>query len=353
MYDLIEQSKKMALIRQGWYNGEGLWRVGNPYEWVAGDNTGIGKNIATGKAALLSYMTAYFGEFNTPKEFYIEEFEEVKTQLFQKLSSIFKLYFPYKDKSDFDYYLKSMSHVRTQDYAFLKVFCPLKEKPNHLDLGPGLGSHALYSLGKLDSIFYAVDASPISIVAQYDFFYAYLLASGLYLNTIDVENMTGNLSLAKNEINTIDKYKIKHIPSWHFDLVDNATIDLVSATWMLNEVSYSSILWLLANVSRVLKKDAFFYIRDSAKLKPGCHNLDYDSILQQLDFELIHISEVINLKDYYGIPRLYQKRTNKFFTWKNLVDKFLPQFASVVTGGGKETGEKFSDNTESNKINIC
>lgn len=338
MFEIIEQSKQKALIRQQWFNGERGWRIGNPYQWVDGEMAGFNAR-AKGKVALLSYLTAYYGEFPTPNTFKIKEFDSVKESLKNKLHDIFKANLPFKSSSKYDYYLTSMAHVRTQDYSYIKTYCTdLPYSTSHLDLGPGVGSHALYSLKYLNSIFYGVEAASPSYMAQKDFFMVLSGSNGTYFDVIDAEHIECNKDEINKEINCNDKYFIIHLPSWYFEELNSCTIDLVTATWMLNEVSYSGILWLLANSIRALKKGGYFYIRDSGKLKPNGHSINYDDLLKSLDFILVNKADVKNLIDYYGVPRVYQKTTNNSFCWEDLVKKFIPEYCDVNRGKGNETG---------------
>ena len=50
---------------------------------------------------------------------------------------------------------------------------------------------------------------------------------------------------------------IKLVPSWMFELVPDNSIDLVTATFMLNEMPLAGILWLISNCTRVMKKGSY------------------------------------------------------------------------------------------------
>ena len=55
---------------------------------------------------------------------------------------------------------------------------------------------------------------------------------------------------------------IYHVPTWKFPLIDDNSIDLVTATWVLNEITFSGIMWLMSNCIRTLKIGGSLYIRD-------------------------------------------------------------------------------------------
>ena len=82
----------------------------------------------------------------------------------------------------------------------------------------------------------------------------------------------------ENEILS-NKYAIKQIPSWFFKKIEDTSYNLVTATNVLNELNTSAIIYMLANSNRVLQKNGYVYIRDSGKLKPGRHLIDYDRVL--------------------------------------------------------------------------
>ena len=334
MFEIIEASKKRALISQNWFDGENGWRVGNPYQWVDGEQVNFNLR-GVPKVALHSYLSAYYGEFPTPQDFLIPDFDTTKQEIRDTLHQIYSNCFPYKEVDDYDFYLTSMSHVRTQDYSFLKTYCPdLKEGITHIDLGPGVGSHALYSRKMYNSKFYGVEAATTSYMAQQEFLQS-LEIGPQYFDCIAAELM----GLEKSEVRSqmaSDKYKVVHTPSWYFPEVADGCADLVTATWMLNEVSYSGVLWLATHSHRALKKGGYFYVRDSQKKKG--HDLDHDEVLKKLGFELVHQANVTNLVDYYGVPRVYKKVDDKTYTYNEAVNLFIPNLLDVNRGKGKESG---------------
>ena len=338
MFNIIERSKQRALIRQNWFNGEQGWQIGQPFRWIDGDLAEF-KSRAEGKVALLSFLTANNGGFKTPKDFMVNNFDEILEDLKKRMENVFIANLPFFSIDNFIDRIKGLAHVRTQDYSFIKTYCvDLPTRPNHVDLGPGVGSHSLYSLYHLNATYYALEAATPSYVAQKDFLFHISGADGSYFDVIDAEHLECSFQKIKDNINVKTKYKVKHIPSWYFGEIDDLSIDLVSATWMLNEVSYSDIFWLMSNAIRVLKKGGYFYVRDSEKLKPHGHSVQYDQLLQKLGFKLINRADVKNLIDYYGVPRVYEKTDDSVYTWEDLVKICVPKHVSVATGGGNETG---------------
>ena len=143
-------------------------------------------------------------------------------------------------------YINSTISVKIEDYASLKYFGFKKtSKPIHLDIGPGLGANALYSNYLLDSTYIPLEAHPTSYVTQRDFFRALALNSNekvSYTDIISLENLGLEYLQIKEHIKNQFKNKsIIHTPSWHYSLIDNKSLDLITATWVLNEVNVAGI----------------------------------------------------------------------------------------------------------------
>ena len=130
--------------------------------------------------------------------------------------------------------------------------------------------------------------------------------------------------------------RINLVPSWMFELVPDKSVDLVTGTWMLNEIGTSALLWLISNCTRVMKKGSYFYINDNNKdrdqLKPGRNTIDYDELLIKLGYKEVKRMKMINRVNFRGSPRIFLKNTNKKYTWKNLVDMCVGKFAVTAHG---------------------
>jgi hypothetical protein len=125
-----------------------------------------------------------------------------------------------------------------------------------------------------------------------------------------------------------------HIPSWKFPVIDDNYFDLVTATWVLNEVNHAGIIWLLGGSIRTLKVGGYFYIRDSGKLKPGRHDIDYDALVLNQGFEEVKRLPVQNRVDLFGIPRMYRKtKQTLVLGFDELYDQVMGRFrVSAQTG---------------------
>lgn len=231
--------------------------------------------------------------------------------------------------------------MRCQDYAFIKTYAKnLKKGCFHLDLGPGLGSHAIYSLKALEANYFGIESLPHTYRIQ-RLFFRFLAAkyqitnkdSFEFLDCVDAENFGLTWEEIGKHIKNHKSLGINLVPSWMFELVPDNSIDLVTATMMLNELPTAAVLWLISNCTRVMKKESFFYINDNNKqknekeLKPFRKSIDYDELLVKLGFTEIKRMQMINRVNYRGSPRIYRKDFEKHLSYDELVNMCVGKFA--------------------------
>lgn len=304
--------------------------------WVDVDIGGSdGFHAPLGIVAVRSYISMFYEQYPVPESIRTDDYEEVRGHIEAQLRQLCTDLMPFLPVSgDLENNIICTAITRAQDYSFIKTFATeLPESVDHLDIGPGLGSHAMYSLGALNSQYMGLEASPHSYSIQRNVFRSIVSEVGAYLDPIECENFGLDYAALEEQINSDNSYRIKHLPSWHAPMVNRNSIDLVTASFVLNEVSYSGILWLLSHASRLLRKGGYFYIRDSGKLKPGRHSVNYDEVLVALGFAQVGRLEVRNRIDFYGIPRIYQKQTEESSSFDDLVERYLGRFAVVSHGG--------------------
>jgi hypothetical protein len=330
----IKSSLNRAMIKQNWIFGDKVTRIGSPFEWTENEHKSNIVNLQD-LLAVGFYFSMFYVKRQTPKEIMIDEYDEVKEHCESELNMAFKHFFPFLPLSSiWKNHIESQAMARTQDYCFIKNFCKDLPKPlSHIDIGPGLGSSATYSIKYFDSIFYALEAIAMSYSVQRNFFRFITPRPGAYLDVIECENYQLTEEDISKELNDKSDYRIKHVPSWQFSLIPQESMDLLTATFVLNELNYAGILWLLAQSSRVLRKNGYFYIRDSFILKPGMHSIEYDKVLTKIGFEKVAELEFENRHDFFGIPRLYRKNSDKSYSFDEMVEMCLGKYASVASGG--------------------
>lgn len=334
MNDIV-QSLNRAMVRQGWISGDKFHRIGHPFVWVDGERHYL--DSLSDSQSIIPYVSMFYEQYPTPDEILTSDYEQIKEHCEKQLRLFCKHFFPMLPWSGYNLETNIICNalVRTQDYCFIKTYCnDLEGKIKHLDIGSGLGNHALYSLKAWEnSEFYALEASPKSYAVQRHFLRFISPSPGSYLDLIECENFELDVQSMSVELNEKNNYRIKHCPSWFFPLIQEESINLVTATWVLNEISFSGILWLISNASRVLRQGGYFYIRDSGKLKPNRHSINYDDLLKKIGFKEIGRLNVTNRIDYFGIPRAYQKSTDSIYSFEELVESCLGKFAVTAHGG--------------------
>lgn len=327
MYEDIIQSLEVALAQQRWNEGERFHRIGNPFEWVDANVTS-GHHMLNEKNAMMPHFCMIYEEYPTPKNIRTDNFDEVKAVIKDTMMKIFHMHFPFLDENDYKQYFNATALTRAQDYGVIASNSELKRGIWHLDIGPGLGSHAFYSRTVLNSTFYALEAYPQSYDVQQKVFRTLEALNGaIYFDIVEAESFGVETIPLKVTEKLNNRGGIIHVPSWKFDEIENETIDLVTATWVLNETNFAGIIWLLTHCMNKLRTGGHFYIRDSGKLKPNRHKVSYDNLLVDLGFELVQKLEVKNRVDLYGVPRMYRKTNAVYKTsFDEMVSKLLGHF---------------------------
>jgi len=329
----ILHSKSLALQKNGWIFGELLNRIGDPFTWVDGDqmqHVGDFSSLIT----VLQYLTMSGEIYDTPIEIKPENHDAMFEKIRSELKSIVNSLVPFQTQNDFAVYIESTASVKVQDFSAIRTWAnDLPDSPSHLDIGPGLGANALYSLFGLNSNYMSLEAHPVSYEVQRHFFRALAGRDHHFLDSVNCELVGGLKDGLSTELSKQDYYKLKLVPSWHATLIPEASVDLISATWVLNEVTPAGICWLLHHAMRTLKKGGYFYIRDSEKLKPLRHQLDYDAALLELGFEKIARLDIENRVDMHGIPRIYLKTKTQDKSFMEVFDQFFGRFVVSSHGG--------------------
>jgi SAM-dependent methyltransferase len=312
-------------------------RMGDPFKWVDGDQIAGQFIDVDGTLAVLQYLAMSGEIYPLPASIKTSDAEQILSKIRGRLTEAFTHFVPFQtpEQMGFAKYIESTATVKQQDYCALRTMCPdLKTGLDHLDIGPGLGANAIYSRLGLDSTYYSLEAYPASYQVQRSFLRALSAGEGKYFDTIDCENLEQSDETIATELNSKGKYHYKHVPSWHADLVKADSIDLVTATWVLNELNAAGICWILTQVHRTLKPGGYFYIRDSHKLKPQRHDLSYDDFLiSKLGYRNVKMLDVKNRVDIHGVPRVYQKVSASTLSFEDVYELAFGRFAVTSHGG--------------------
>lgn len=340
----LDASLKRALVRQKWIFGDRYFRIGNPFIWVDGPLQ-LSSFDFRGVVDLAQWYSGYYEEYPTPSAIKSTDYEKDYERLEEQYREIFQSYFPYIDVLEPKVALNIRCHAlaRIQDYCMLKKYAPdlvsksgiadVNSRIRHLDFGAGLGGNATYSLLLLGAFYTAIEAHQWSYDIQRMFFRQLANGKGAYLDVLAAESMEISAEKIRDLISS-DDFSIKQVPSWYFADVKSGSHDLVTATTVLNELNSAAIVHMLSQSCRVLRKGGYLYIRDSAKLKPGRHSVNYDKVLtEHLGFELVHWLDVKNRVDMFAIPRLYRKVRHVETDFDSLFDHLLGREAVTSHGG--------------------
>jgi hypothetical protein len=234
--EYINSSLKKALIKDSWHLGDKAGRIGHPFTWA---DTGSKPLITSLDPydSLLHFFCMYYVKKKTPKYILTSKY----VSYYKKISKTFN------DSWDFFFknlrvkkinFIESQSTARAQDLSFIKKYSKLKKNINYLDVGPGIGGMYPTLKNEYNIKYYGVEAVPMTYFVQ-KMFLNYL-ASKENSNVLDVCELEKYLNILEIK-KKIKKSKICLVPSWHFNLIRDNSIDLVSAMFMLNELTYAGI----------------------------------------------------------------------------------------------------------------
>lgn len=344
----LDASLKKALVRDGWVFGDKYFRIGNPFSWVDG-NLQLSSYDFRGVVDIAQWFSGYYEEYPTLESLRYDSYETDYKTVETQFEEIYFSFFPFEKKNS-----KNSTHIKCHALARIQDFCMFKKyapdlicknhdsfnKVKHLDFGAGMGGSATYSLLLLGADYTAIEAHPWSYDIQRMFFRQLVQGHGQYMDLLGAESMEVPIEKLKKLI--CENFAIKQIPSWFFQYIPSESYDLLTATTVLNELNIAAIIYMLAESSRVIKEGGYFYIRDSAKLKPGRHHIDYDNVLtQHLGFELVQWLDVKNRVDMFAIPRLYKKIKSIRLDFESLFETLVGR--NAVTSHGSDYAQNLKD----------
>jgi SAM-dependent methyltransferase len=336
----IEASRERAIVRDRWFEGDRWQRIGMPWQWVDGGR--IDPAVMLGEPySFLQALSMFYEEYPVPAVLAsaVPEHAAVLQQVESLLSSAVRRLFPFGDWSEkMRNAVRCTALARTQDYCTLQYYCSdlvQSGQPVHLDIGPGLGSHAAYSLSTLGtSTFLGVDVDPSMYSAQRCFFSLIADPDRPYFDPIVAEGLAAQHSEVVHEMKNFDAHSIIHVPGWHLSAVPDRSIDFITATFVLNEVNAAGIVWLLTHMLRCLRQDGCVLIRDSERLKPNRHSLNYDQALLDLGFSLEGRLDIRHRVDMLGIPRVYRKTGSRgALEFEEVYEYFFGRNSITAHGG--------------------
>ena len=312
--------KQKEKVKQGFCEGDLVHRLGDPFEWSEANITpSLDANVYLGKPSLWMFSTLYYEYYNTPKILRNKNFESLRKKQYKSLQKFFDKHFYFKSPKNYQKYLKCMTETNVQDYLVINPYLK-KKQIKVIDLGPGLGRHFSWvNTFYKDSVYYGVDIALFSYLNQKAFFQTFDVKVHDLIEYVQFGLSKKSIKGSKNEV--------WQVPTWHLNKIDD-TVDLITASFMLNELNTVGLLYLIYYSTSKLRKNGLFYIRDSAKLKPERHNIKYDELLIKLGFKRIDYHEFDYRKNFFGVPRVYKKiaESKKQGNFYDFVSKYVGKF---------------------------
>lgn len=337
-YEYLGKSRQAAQIRNGLIFGDTWTRIGDPFRWIDGEGQGNLNDHPPGIIPLLQWILTYYELYDTPADLRHEAYDRDFDEIHRIYKSILNYLVPFGSSIDgFDHSVLCNATCRVQDLSFIADHKNSISGKIHLDFGAGLGGPSIYSNAILGCRYIAIEAQPYTYSTQKLFLPQVLLHTGSaskYVDLLELETIQSVQVLQDYIYNPA--FSILQLPSWNWSYVKDHSVGLISSSWCLNELNTAAIFWFLANSIRTLEPQGFIYIRDSGKLKPGRHSINYDEFFLSQGFELIKSSSYVNRKEIWGVPRIYQRTSFSSFspeyTFEYLYDQVLGRYAMTSTG---------------------
>ena len=120
-------------------------RIGSPFVSVCYD-TAPENTYLDEIYTVLQYLSIQYEKYPTPYKTVRDDYEAVHHDIKERVKSLVAHYFPaLKNNCQLLHNTQCQATTRTQDYCAIKTFFPgIVDRPVHLDIDVGLGTHAFY-----------------------------------------------------------------------------------------------------------------------------------------------------------------------------------------------------------------
>lgn len=190
---------------------------------------------------------------------------------------------------------------------------------NILDFGSGIGRQAFQWCCNGSTNFYSIDVIESLYLLQ-NKIYQILFPDKIIEYFLDPENFS-KLDFS-NETN-----KLFHLPTWKIEILPDNYFDMIICVQVLQEISGRTLMYLLDEFRRIIKKNGFLYIRDNEFWTP-VHRIRIGRELLKQGWELVYRYPGQEGADICGIPRLWiftNADNNKRFRYRSRIKReFLP-----------------------------
>lgn len=257
------------------------------------------------KRFFMWHNAAKFPDFFNQQE--IDELVEASRSVDRKL-------FEHYNISIANEIIEKIARYNAQDFLLSHAYpVPDRQKVKvSLDFGAGHGR--LANLGffapdpkqKLQT-YIAVDAIPSTYFSQLAYFRGIGLSVWEYLEQ-DVRTVTSDAVR-----DAIENHDVVHLPTWRFDLIPSASVDMAYAVQVLKELPGSIVPWVIKEIARVVKPQGAFYIRDHLQFHNPNH-MPMEQILQSCGFTIEFSPMLKDRSDIHGLPRVWRSFDSSLYT---------------------------------------
>jgi SAM-dependent methyltransferase len=237
---------------------------------------------------------------------------------------------PFDGQSEYESYRRSSTE--RHEVVLRRLFSTLKDETRHLhggyDIWNAIDSQVVFSQCKETQTIldYGAGYGRLGLA----FFGHPRVKNYIGIDSIELSYMLQNLVLSAYQPERFYEYfdfamenkpfealqspdgGIYHLPMWKWDLIPDASVDVVTSVFVLPEINEFSLLEFMAQATRTVKKNGYIYLRDHLyhtgdKNHVGAHRFDTEALLEKNGFKKIYQPDYADNVEIYGTPRVYQK----------------------------------------------
>ncbi|MGP1352762.1 MAG: class I SAM-dependent methyltransferase [Parasphingopyxis sp.] len=200
--------------------------------------------------------------------------------------------------------LDAIGIYNVQDYRLQRFYpVPDRLKPRTiLDFGAGHGrmaNLAFHPGEDVTDLMIAIEGIEGSYLTQR----AYYTGLGLrFADYVDYRAEDREFDVAA----LADDHQLLHLPTWRFDLVPDASVDLICCVQVLKELPRPLTAHVIEQFGRVAKPGGAIYIRDHLQDHNPNH-MPIDQLLAANGFVPEFLPQVHDRAEIHGVPRIWRK----------------------------------------------
>lgn len=200
--------------------------------------------------------------------------------------------------------IEAIGTYNAQDYRLQRFYpIPHSMRPRTiLDFGAGHGRMANLAFSPADEtteLMIAVDGIEGSYLTQRAYYTGLGLQFADYIDERADKRIFDFADLAA-------KNQLLHLPTWRFDLIPDATVDLVCCVQVLRELPRRLTALVIEQFGRVVKPRGAVYVRDHLQ-GHNPNNMPIDKLLLANGFVPEFTPQIRDQAEMHGVPRIWRK----------------------------------------------